>query len=156
MSIQFFEDSSSTSGELEFANDYLKKFPKDNGKAFPVKEIILARSGKGYLASTDSFLCWLWKREKTTALLLEALQAYVDQRYGYTIVAVLDKGDKNGFKLGVDSELPCMWYGSAKKYSVEVDIPTLETQGGNPFLIQPVPSIPTTDVVASNSKVKGK
>lgn len=151
MAIQFFDENPSISGDLEFAAEYLKSHPKDVGKAFPITEITLAKSGKGYMAKTDMFLCWLWKREQTTTLLLAALQTYTEQRYGYAIVAVLDKGNKSGYRLGVDADLPCMWYGSGKKYTNTPDTPTLETKDGNPFLILPAPCPPTMSMTESET-----
>lgn len=154
MTIQFFDESPESSGDLDFAADFLKANPNQHGKAFPITECLLARSGKGYMLKTDKFICWIWKKEKTTQLLLQALEVYVRDTYGYSIVAVLDKGAKNGFKLGLDPDSPCMWYGSGKKYTTTEDIPTLGMDNGNPFLLQPAPSTPTMPPATQNGRAK--
>lgn len=137
MSIQFFEDITPTDGDLDFAADFLKQNPKLDGKDFTITEINLARSGKGYMAKTDSFICWLWRKNKPTMQLLEALEAYVANQHGYRIVAVLDKKVKDGFRLGVDFDCPQSWFmhGEKKSFATQ-DIwfsPTGVSQS-NPFL----------------------
>lgn len=145
MSIQFFDEQSTGSSDLLFAKDYLGNNPSHNGQSYPINEVSLVRSNKGYLCKTDNFVCWIWKRETTATLLLQALEVYVRDGYGYTIVAVLDDKSSNGFRLGVDGDKPCMWYGSTKKYTVTPDIPIFDPQKGNPFLISHAPLTPTTE-----------
>jgi len=156
MGIQFFEEFESTSGDLLFAEEYLKEHPKENGKEFGVREVLLAKSNKGYLVKTDAFVTWLWKRSSTAILLTQALEIYVRDCYGFAIVAVLSKETKGGCKLGVNADIPCMWYGTGKKYTVDSDIPTFDVANTNPFLVQPVPLTPTTHVPMNGSLVKGK
>lgn len=154
MSLRFFEANEEAFGSLDFAKDYLEKYPKENGKSFRIEEISLVRSGKGYLCRTDSFICWLWKRNNLTTQLLAALQVYVEGRYGYSLYAVLSKTDEKGVRYAIDPESPCMWFGTPKKYTVDPDIPILDVLTGNPFLIQPVPLTPTIDISNSGTQTQ--
>lgn len=147
MGIQFFDEPVSTSSDIPFAREFLDSNPQLNGSEHLVNEIVLVRSNKGYLCKTDKFVCWIWKRESTATLLVQALAVYVRDMYGYSIIAVLDRTKSNGFKLGVNPDLPCMWYGSEKKYTTAEDIPSFNPMQENPFLISHAPLTPTTGVV---------
>lgn len=156
MGIQFFEEFESSNGDLLFAKEYLAEHPKEHGKSFGVREVLLAKSNKGYLVKTDAFVTWLWKRSSTAILLTEALEVYVRDCYGFAIVAVLDKGHKDGCKLGVDGSIPTMWYGNGKKFTVDSDIPTFDVASVNPFLIPLAPSTPILHVPTADSQTNGK
>lgn len=137
MAIQFFEDITPTDGDLDFAADFLKANPKQDGKDFTITEITLAKSGKGYMAKTDHFVCWLWRKNKTTNQLLEAIEAYVANQHGYRIVAVLDKRIKDGFRLGVDFDCPQSWFmnGEKKQYATkDIWFSPQQSSESNPFL----------------------
>lgn len=153
MAIQFFEAGSANPGELLFAGDYLQQYPKENGKKFVVREVVLAQSGKGYMLYTEACIGWLYKRNPIALLLTQALEVYVRDRYGYAIILVLDNSAKDKIKLGVDPEIPTTWFGTGKKYTVTPDIPTFDVETGNPFLIPHAPSTPTTqeDTNSSNN-----
>lgn len=153
MGIQFFEEFESTSVDLVFAKEYLAEHPKEDGKQFQVTEVLLVKSNKGYLVKTDSFVTWLWKRSATATLLVQALDVYVRDCYGFAIVCVLDKRHKDACRLGVDGDIPTMWYGSAKKFTVEPDIPTFDPVTANPFLIPVAPSTPITHVATNGSNI---
>lgn len=153
MGIQFFDDSPASPRYLPFSENYVADNPGDIGKSFLVREVILARSNKGYMCNTDKFTCWLHKRSNVATRLVEALEVYVRDRYGYAIVAILDNNADKGFRLGVDPDQPCMWYGSGKKFTVKQDIPSFDTEDVNPFLLPNAPFTPEnghTDTSTSN------
>lgn len=153
MGIQFFDEQPTGARYLPFSEDYLANNPGDTGKSFLVKEVILARSNKGYMCNTDRFTCWLHKRSNVATRLVEALEVYVRDKYGYAIVAILDEKTDKGFRLGVDPDQPCMWYGSGKKFTVKQDIPSFDTEDVNPFLLPNAPSTLVnahTDTTTSN------
>lgn len=154
MGIQFFEEISPTSGDIPFVKEFLIENPHQNGNQFKINEIKLVSSNKGYLCSTDYFLIFLWKRAITTKMLIEALETYVKESYGYGIVAVLDKNHKDSFRLGVDADMPCMWYAQGKKFTTTLDIPSFDIETMNPFLIPHAPSLPTTPAQEKNGRVK--
>jgi hypothetical protein len=145
MALSFFEqEESSSSGDLPFCEEYLKENPKNNGKVLQVREVFAVKSGKGYLIKTDECIGWLWRKEKTTSQLLEALQYYVEIQHGFGLFLVLDKNAKAKFKLAVDSEVECSWFGDEKKYTVVEDgHGSREAIQSNPFLIPHPLSTPT-------------
>ena len=133
MAIQFFEEAASI--QLDFAAEYLKENPKENGKSYEVTEIRLTNAGSGYMVYTDVCTGFYYKKEKVLAQLLEALQVYVEGQDGYAIFMVLDKKTKKGFSLGIDVEVKRNWFGCQKKYSL-LESDGLESKGkqSNPFL----------------------
>lgn len=156
MALAFFEDDSTATGvDLPFAEDYLKENPKRNGQAIQVEEVLLVKSGKGYLIKTPECLGWLWRKEKVATQLLEALKYYVDNQHGFGLFLVLDKQAKSKFRLAVDAEVPCSWFGTEKKYTVLEDgLGSNEAIPGNPFLI-PLPlSTGTMQQPTNQSAVK--
>lgn len=155
MAIQFFEEAYSHGIDLDFAKDYLSNFPKENGASYNVSEIVLAASGKGYMIKTDRFICWLWKKQSTAKMLIEALEKYVEEGYGYMVVAVLDKDAKDGYKLGIDPEQPCNWFGKGKKFTVIEDTFSSQETTQNPFFI-PRALYPPTTVPATQTGRKAQ
>lgn len=151
MGIQFFDVPETGTGELVFATEYLTNHPKEQGKVFRVKEVRLAQSNKGYMLYTDAFIGWLFKRNPIAVMLVQALEVYVRDTYGYAIVIELDKGADKSIKVGVDASEPCMWYGTGKKFTLTPDIPTFDPTTGNPFLIPLAPSTPTTSTANVNT-----
>lgn len=134
MALQFFEKSDGNSTDLEFANDFLKANPRENGKQFVVREIIRVQSGKGFMLRTDYFNCWLWKKSEIAKQLMEALEVYVSSSQGYSLFAVLDNSIKDGFKLAVDTDYTVRWYsmGNGSYSLTQSNITSMES--GNPFL----------------------
>jgi len=151
MAIQFFEEAASI--QLDFAADYLKENPKENGKSYEVTEVRLTNAGSGYMVYTDVCTGFYYKKEKVLQQLLEALQVYVEGQDGYALFMVLDKKTKKGFSLGIDAEIKRNWFGCAKKY-------TLSAEGGlgltekpvNPFL-PPVMLVKSKETESSDSVV---
>jgi len=133
MAIQFFEEAASI--QLDFAAEYLKENPKENGKSYEVTEIRLTNAGSGYMVYTDVCTGFYYKKEKVLGQLLEALEVYIDGQDGYAIFMVLDKKAKKGFSLGIDVEIKRNWFGCQKKYSL-LATDGLESKGkqSNPFL----------------------
>lgn len=145
MALNFFEDSTSSNGSLDFVNDYLEENPKEHGKIFEVTEFKLASSGKGYLLYTDKFMCFLFKNAKLTKQVIEALEYYCSQPNGYAFFVQLDKGHKQKFKLAVDPEEPRTWFNSKNGFTQQ-SIDTgegVEIPQSNPFLIQPLTTPPS-------------
>lgn len=149
MALQFFDNEPTTNGNLEFAADYLKANPKEDGKVYEVTEFKITSSGNGYLLYTDKFMGFLFKNAKVTKQIIEALEYYASQPNGYAFYAQLSKKAKNGINLAIDSDEPRTWFQSKNGFTQQ-DIDTGEnrqTENSNPFLFT-VPSTPPTDSVA--------
>lgn len=144
MALKFFDDEPNSSGSLPFAKDYLEENPRENKKEFEIEEFWLVQSNKGYMFRTDKFIGFLFKNQKTTKQILEALKYYTENQDGYALVAVLDKGAKNSYRLGVDFDKPTSWFTSGnERYAThELDSGQDINGNANPFL-PPVPSNPS-------------
>lgn len=135
MSKSFFDDdSSNNAGEKLFATEYLAANKKEMGREFTVNEIVLARSGKGYMVHTEHFVCWLWKKSKLTQMLLEALNAYVSTSHGYHLFVMLTNENKDCFKIGCNTELETRWYDLGNGSYSLTPLNSSSTETGNPFL----------------------
>jgi hypothetical protein len=112
MALSFFEEieRDNGNGERLFVKEFLEANKRENGKQFPIKELKLVKSGKGYILETDYFMVWLWKKQSITQHLLEALKLYTTTGKGYALFAVLDAKSKDGYKLAVDPEIEAFWY----------------------------------------------
>lgn len=143
MPLTFFEEIEESNGDGDrlFCKEYLEQNPRENGKQFPVRNIKLVKSGKGFIIDTDYFMCWIWKKSKIAGFLIEALETYVSQGQGFTIYAVLDKTTKDCFRLAADPDVPSYWY-ELGKLSYSTHAPSsLEGMKGNPFLpVAPSPN----------------
>lgn len=150
MALTFFEEIESTSGTGDklFCNEFLTANPRENGKQFPVHNIRLVKSGKGYMLETDYFFCWVWKKSKIAGYLIEAIELYISSGKGYTLFAVADKTTKDGYRLAIDPEMESYWYELGNgSYSTQKPSCT-ETSTGNPFLpVALSPSIPTGETL---------
>lgn len=147
MAIKFFDDEPTGSGLLPFAKEYLEENPKENKKEFLIEEIWRVQSDKGYMVRTDKFLSFLFKNQKTTKQILEALKYYCEKQDGYALVCVLDKSAKNSVKIGVDFDKPTSWFTSGnERYSTQESDWGADINGNeNPFL-PPVPLNPRSSV----------
>jgi hypothetical protein len=135
MSKSFFDDdSSNNAGEKLFATEYLAANKKELNREFTVQEIVLARSGKGYMVHTEYFVCWLWKKAKLTQMLLEALKAYSSTSHGYHLFVLLTNENKDCFKIGCNTELETRWYDLGNGSYSLTPLNSSSTEGGNPFL----------------------
>lgn len=154
MTLKFFDAESPTSGDLPFASDYLKENPKYNGEQYEVTEVVLAQSNKGYMVKTDSFILWLWKKQKLTTQLIEALKFYTEQQDGYKLVAVLDKTAKSMARLAIDFEEERTWFAVGNEsYSTQELGFTKETSNtANPFL--PAPQDPSLGALTATTPKK--
>lgn len=131
----FFEDSSSVlDGDKLFATEYLAANKRDLDKEFTVTEIILAKSGKGYMVHTEYFICWLWKKSKLTGMLIDALKVYVSTSKGSHLFVQLTNKNKDCFVIGANTDLECRWYevGNDSYSLMPLDISSTESE--NPFL----------------------
>lgn len=146
MALKFFDDEPNSSGSLPFAKDYLEENPRENKKEFEIEELWLVQSNKGYMFRTDRFIGFLFKNQKTTKQMLEALKYYTENQDGYALVAVLDKGAKNSYRLGVDFDKPTSWFTSGnERYAIhELDSGQDINGNANPFL-PPVPYPPSEE-----------
>lgn len=141
MALSFF-DSEETTPQVDtpFVEDYLKSNPDEVGSIFDVEEVIKTRKGNGYLFKTSSFIVFMWNRNKTLALILEALKVYSEGIHGYKLVfQLIDKSPY--YRVAVDPDKPTNWFGGKERFSVrEIPISGLgveEEAIGNPFLISP-------------------
>lgn len=135
--IQFFE-AESNSADTPFLSDLLKE-PNGKsliGKTFIVNEVLAVSSGKGYLLRTDTFITFIWKKQKVTTQLLEALNFYFEQGTGYTLCAVVDPKIKCGCQLGVDFATTSYWQKKGENFYNSTNALELETKlvTENPFL----------------------
>lgn len=131
----FFEDSSfNGDGDKLFATEFLAANKKELDKEFSITEIVLARSGKGYMVHTEYFICWLWKKSKLTGMLIEALKAYTESSRGCHLFVQLTNKNKDCFVIGANTDIECRWYELGNgSYSLNPSI-TLSTVEENPFL----------------------
>lgn len=136
MALTFFDDVPLSSDDLEFYGDWVKGLKASVLKTKPqyeVIEILKAKSGKGYLVKTTDFACWLWKKQKLTNQLIEALESYCKNGgYSLFVVAITDKQD--GYRIACDKEMSSLWYTDGKKYSKEAIPEEQQETGENPFL----------------------
>lgn len=135
--IQFFETESNTS-DVPFLSDLLKK-PEGKeiiGNTFVVNEVLAVSSGKGYLIRTDRFITFIWKNQKLTNQLLEALNFYFENGTGYTLCAVVDPKVKPGCQLGIDFETTSYWQKKGESFynSTTVVLSEAKQVTQNPFL----------------------
>lgn len=141
--IQFFEQSQSA--DIPFLSDLLKtkEGQKLDGQVFDVESIIYASSGKGYLVKTSAFSVFIWKNQKTTQQMLEALNLYWEQGNGFVFVVQVALKVKDKHRIGVDFERTSYWQKKGDSFistsSLTEDIPLMEPT--NPFL---PPNFPTT------------
>ena len=151
MAIQFFEEAVSI--QLDFASDYLKENPKENGKSYEVTEVKLTNAGSGYMVYTDVCTGFYYKKEKVLQQLLEALEVYVDGQDGYALFMVLDKKAKKGFSLGIDVEIKRNWFGCGKKYTLSEESGSgSKEKPSNPFL-PPTTLVRSKETENSDSKI---
>lgn len=143
MALKFFDDeSSNTTGSLEFLNDWLVENPKNKKKEFLITECKRAKSNKGYIVSTTDFNVFLWKNSKICKMLLEALKYYVEKsKYGYELYVVLKSPTKAEFQIAADEETKITWFTMGNGYTTIEDNVSSQEQadtGINPL----IPTIP--------------
>jgi hypothetical protein len=139
MALKFFEPKkSSGSGNTPFVNDWLKDNPKNKETTFIVKEIVRTQSDNGYRVVCDDFQGFIWKNQKLTTLLLEALEVWIKEREsGYALFLVLHDPKKPEFTLACDKDVPVSWFTSKNGYTTTESSAVSDTQiqeGTNPFL----------------------
>lgn len=148
MALKFFDNEPTTNGNLEFAADYLKENPKEDGKIYEITEFKITSSGNGYLLYTDKFMGFLFKNAKVTKQIIEALEYYASQPNGYGFYAQLSKKAKNGINIAIDSDEPRTWFVSKNGFTQQ-DIDTggeAQLENSNPFLLT-VPTTPPTESI---------
>ena len=97
---------------LPFLSDWLEDTNNqwNNGKSYPVKQLILAQSGKGYLAKTEEFVVFLWKNSEVTKSLVRWIEQVVDNEIPLFGVRVqIDTKAKNRFALEVSKDEGNKW-----------------------------------------------
>lgn len=141
--IQFFETETQTS-DTPFLSDLLKtpEGKKLEGTSHVVNEVLAVSSGKGYLIRCDNFIAFIWKKQKVTSQLLEALNYYFEAGTGYTLCAVVDSKIKGGCKLGIDFDTTSYWQKKEENfYNSTTALVSEERQvTENPFLPPKFPS----------------
>jgi hypothetical protein len=132
MALKFFElPASNGSDDLLFFNEWKETSSYEEGE-YDVVELIKVRSGKGYVAKTESFIVFLWGNSSTTKYLIQALDLFVQKGTGSRITVVVDSTMKEGYALAADEDEPKLWYCIGGKYTQSE---TTVTSGGmNPFL----------------------
>lgn len=143
MPITFFQlPAESSSNDLPFFNEW--KTSKDYREdSFDITELVRVKSGKGFLCKTSEFLLFLWNNSSITKQLVEALDYYVQQGNGVSVVAVVNTQYKDGYALGIDTEEAVIWYQIQGKYTQSPEPHTTgnEITSKNPFIF-PSPHTP--------------
>jgi len=136
MALKFFDDTSSNSGSLPFLQDFIKKAKSLKQDTYPVVEITRVRSDKGYMVKTEKFMCFLWKNQKITGQLIEALEFYIESGKGYEICVFLPDVKKDDFKLGVNFEQEVTWFTSKNGFTTTQEESVCQgiNPDKNPFL----------------------
>jgi len=137
MAISFFEESEDNgTGSLEFLNDWLEENPKNKEKSFPITEIKLAKSKKGYTVSTGKFMVFLWKKSKVATMIVEAMNVWINLEpdTGFQLLVVLDPKTKDGYKIGVDKEKHVTWFQMGNGFTTLEHNAYSEEKDLNPFL----------------------
>jgi len=135
--LTFFEETESSSSEILFYGDWAssqKKLPKE---PFLIESIKKTKKGKGYMVHTSAFVCFLYKNNKLTKMLMEAIETFCANGTGNSLYIVPISKEKDGFKIAADKTTPCNWYSNQKEYSVFplMDLPDEYDIGqGNPFV----------------------
>ena len=136
MALQYFTDDSSTSGSLQFLNDWLKENPKNKIQQHNVIEFVAVKSGKGFLCITELFQVFIWKNSRIATHLVEAMDTWINKTpdKGSLIVVVLDKKNKDGYQLAVDKDIPVTWFQAGKGYTTLEGNVVSTDPNQNPFL----------------------
>jgi uncharacterized protein YodC (DUF2158 family) len=132
----FFEDTGSNGdGDKLFATEYLAANKKEIDREFTVTEVVIARSGKGYMVHTEYFICWLWKKSKLTGMLIEALNTYTKTSRGFHLFVQLTNKNKDCFVIGANTDVECRWYDLGNgSYSLTPSTSS-SMESENPFLL---------------------
>lgn len=121
--LTFFEEISDVgdSNGYVFLEDYLEENPGDVkiGDTLKVHTIVLTKKKKGYMVRTDKFDFHIWKSNKVTKQLIQALSLWIEEEKGKAIYCQVNKLDgKNGLVLGAAKDENVSWYCVAGKYSI--------------------------------------
>lgn len=127
--VSFSDDSSEGTGSNR---PFLEEYLEETVVKFPlislVEEVYLSKSGKGYVVRSEEFSIFLWKNNKLSKMLIEALKHYISQGEGNTLAIRVNglKENKKTKETTPDYELIANknkiipWYmdNAGKKYSV--------------------------------------
>lgn len=121
--LTFFEDMSDATDSkgYTFLEDYLEENPGDIkiGDTLKVHTIVLTNKKKGYMVRTDKFDFHIWKSNKVTKQLIEALKVWVEQGQGKALYCQIKKLDgRDGLMLGAAKDETVSWYSFGGKYSI--------------------------------------
>ena len=105
MAIKRITDEKNSSKSLPYLNDYIPKLNKKQKDLlfknfYGIKEIIIPKSGKGIIATTEEFCGFTWSKSNTHKILLEVLD---DPKLGYPMFEVLNEDGK--FNIVLDDEI---------------------------------------------------
>lgn len=138
MALKFFDSQPSSSGSLDFLDEWIKKNPKNKETVFPINEVKRAQSNKGYTVKTDKFMVFLWGNSKDCKNLLEALQFYCENpQDGCQLAVVLDDPKEPKYRLAVDDEKPVTWFVMGNGFTTTEPVYSLgeESSSFNPLLV---------------------
>lgn len=135
MALTFFSDNQRQSGNSVFYTEWLEENPRVKTLEFPVTELKLVQSGKGYLAITEFFTYFIWKNSKETKLLLEAMKVYVKEpNKGHPIYLVRKKITDEKLSLAADLDTEITWFEGKGVYTTSEESLDSEKTTDNPFL----------------------
>lgn len=138
MALKFFDDLNPQSSQLPFLDEFIKKEKNLKTDTFPIQEITRVKSDKGFMVKTEKFMVFIWKNQKITQQLIEALDLWINGTVGYELVVFLPNTKKTDFKLGVDFEKEVTWFTSKNGYTtIQEDVSYQDIDPDkNPFLKQ--------------------
>lgn len=122
------EDNGQSSEPKLFLNEFLE----ENQVKFPfvseIRKVWLSKKGTGYCIETEHFIEFLWKKDKRTKMLIEALAHFINEGQGNLLALCLQESDvqrkteasKPKVTIIANKKEKIIWYGSddGKKYSV--------------------------------------
>lgn len=125
------------SGNIPWLKEWLKANPKSKETKFLITEVIASSKGNGYRVVSEYLQHWIWKNNKETKFLIEALEHYCSNPdSGYALFICVTNKEEAKASIGIDKEIKMEWYATKKGFSLlREDLNrTTSLDDGNPFL----------------------
>ena len=131
----FFDEieSTDTDKSYTFFEDYVEENPDDIkvGDILKIHSLVLTKKRKGYMVRTDKFDFHIWKNNKITKQLLEALKVWTQEGTGKALYVQVTAMNVDGLKLAANKAEDVNWYGFGGKYSIyPISMEELESTSG--------------------------
>lgn len=136
MALKFFDELTPQNSLVVFLDEYIKKEKNIKQKDYPITEIKRVKSDKGFMVYTEKFMVFLWKNQKITQQMIEALSLWVSGEVGYELIVHLPDPKKADFRLGVDFEKEVTWFTAKNGFTtIQADATSVGIDPDkNPFL----------------------